>query len=348
MKQKILHIIWIILFCCIFWFFYGQEYWNFREEKESQKIYQNTITQNILEFSFDEIVSFWDEIELLYTPYLWLLDRLVEEIDSAEEKIYVEVYIFTETRLRDALIAAHERWVDVKILLENNPYQAPYLNDKHYKAFLDAWIDITWSDPLNYSLNHSKLLIIDEKAYVSTWNFSYSLFKYNRDFIVSLRETEIVNTLEELFLFDFSHNKKWVYHENLVLSPDYARDKLSNLVQSAQKNIDFYFPYIADDDFEELLFNMADSGIQIRWIVEEKFYKENHDVIKKYKDNNIELTALDGNKLHGKAILVDEKYLYVGSINFSRYSFDENREIWILVNDNNIISKFKKVFDSDL
>ena len=172
------------------------------------------------------------------------------------------------------MIAAHERGVDVKILLENNPYQAPYLNDKHYNAFSDAWLDVIWSDPLNYSLNHSKLLIIDEKAYVSTWNFSYSLFKYNRDFIVSLSETEIVNTLEELFLLDFSHNKKWVYHENLVLSPDYAREKLSNLVQSAQKNIDFYFPYIADDTFEELLFHMADSGIQIRWIVEENFIKK--------------------------------------------------------------------------
>jgi phosphatidylserine/phosphatidylglycerophosphate/cardiolipin synthase-like enzyme len=50
----------------------------------------------------------------------------------------VEVYIFTETNMRDALIRAHGRGVDVKILLENNPYMAPYLNDKHYDAFKDA------------------------------------------------------------------------------------------------------------------------------------------------------------------------------------------------------------------
>jgi len=58
--------------------------------------------------------------------------------------------------------------VDVKILLENNPYQAPYLNDSHYNDFKDAGIDVRWSDPLNYSLNHAKLLIIDERTYVST------------------------------------------------------------------------------------------------------------------------------------------------------------------------------------
>jgi phosphatidylserine/phosphatidylglycerophosphate/cardiolipin synthase-like enzyme len=34
---------------------------------------------------------------------------LINEIESAQEKIYVEVYIFTEKRLRDALIAAHKR-----------------------------------------------------------------------------------------------------------------------------------------------------------------------------------------------------------------------------------------------
>jgi len=93
---------------------------------------------------------------------------LVEEIDAAEDKVYVEVYIFTEKQLRDALIRAHKRGVEVKILLENNPYQAPYLNDNHYNAFQDVGIDVRWSDPLNYSLNHSKLLLIDDRAYVST------------------------------------------------------------------------------------------------------------------------------------------------------------------------------------
>jgi phosphatidylserine/phosphatidylglycerophosphate/cardiolipin synthase-like enzyme len=32
-------------------------------------------------------------------------------------------------------------------------------------------------------------------------------------------------------------------------------------------------------------------------------------------------------KIHAKSILFDEKYLYLGSINFSKYSLDSNREI---------------------
>jgi phosphatidylserine/phosphatidylglycerophosphate/cardiolipin synthase-like enzyme len=174
---------------------------------------------------------------------------LVEEIDAAREKIYVEVYIFTETHLRDALIRAHKRGIEVKILLENNPYKAPYLNDKHYNAFQDAGVNVVWSDPLNYSLNHSKLLLIDEKAYISTGNFSYSLFKYNRDFLVSFTDSEFLESLEKLFLQDFNHQNIGVYHESLVLSPEYSRFKLTSLLQGSQESVKFYFPYIADDDF---------------------------------------------------------------------------------------------------
>jgi hypothetical protein len=34
---------------------------------------------------------------------------MVEKIESSKDKVYVEVYIFTEKRLRKALIDAHKR-----------------------------------------------------------------------------------------------------------------------------------------------------------------------------------------------------------------------------------------------
>ena len=126
-------------------------------------------------------------------------------MNTAQKKIYIEVYIFTEKRMRNALIEAKKRGVDVKVLLENNPYQAPNLNDDTYEIFEEAGIEVQWSDPLEYSLNHSKLLIIDERVYVSTGNFSYSMFKSNRDFLFSFSKKNIVEQFEKLFLLDFRH-----------------------------------------------------------------------------------------------------------------------------------------------
>jgi phosphatidylserine/phosphatidylglycerophosphate/cardiolipin synthase-like enzyme len=209
MKMQIFKILCALCFFIVFWYLFGDEYWEYREQWKQQEIYVENVEEQISDFSFDKLEKFEEDIELFYTPYLWLLDDLVDEIDSAQDKIYVEVYIFTETNLRDALIRAHERGVNVKILLENNPYKAPYLNDKHYDAFLEAGLDVRWSDPLNYSLNHSKLLLIDDSAYISTGNFSYSLFKYNRDFLVKISQDKFVRDIEQLFLQDFEHKNIW-------------------------------------------------------------------------------------------------------------------------------------------
>lgn len=347
MKTQIFKILCACIFFIGFGYIFGDEYWEYRQQEEKQIQYENNIWSELSNFDLENISLFWDDIELYYTPYLGLLDQIIDEIDVAKNKIYVEVYIFTETNMRDALIRAHERWVEVKILLENNPYMAPYLNDKHYNVFQEAWINVKWSDPLNYSLNHSKLLMIDSKAYISTGNFSYSLFKYNRDFLISFTQREFLESLEQLFIQDFEHNNVWVYHENLVLSPSYSRDKMTKLIENAQKNIDFYFPYIADDDFTNVIFQASRRGITIRWIVEKDTYNEDKDIIINFENNNIEIYPIKKNKLHAKAILVDDTYLYIWSINFSTYSFDENREIGVIIKDKKIIAEFKAVFDSD-
>jgi phosphatidylserine/phosphatidylglycerophosphate/cardiolipin synthase-like enzyme len=51
--------------------------------------------------------------------------------------------------------------------------------------------------------------------------------------------------------------------------------------------------------------------------------------------------------MHSKAILVDEKYLFIWSENFSEPSLDKNREMWLLLKNEDIIKKFIKIFESD-
>jgi phosphatidylserine/phosphatidylglycerophosphate/cardiolipin synthase-like enzyme len=51
--------------------------------------------------------------------------------------------------------------------------------------------------------------------------------------------------------------------------------------------------------------------------------------------------------MHSKAIYVDKKYLFLWSINFSHYSIDRNREIWIILKNSKILSDFEKIFNND-
>jgi len=314
MKQKIFQLFVTLSFFIVFWYVYGDEFWQYQDIKKQEQNYQVSVTQQKNEFTTQSILDLADA-QLFVTPDIWLLENIVSEIDAAENRVFVEVYIFTERDMRDALIRAHKRWVEVKILLENNPYKAPYLNDSHYNDLKDAGVDVVWSDPLNYSLNHSKLLIIDDSAYISTGNFSYSLFKTNTDFLVKISDSELLKVLTQLFIWDFNHSNIWAYHDN---------------------------------EFEQVLFTVASRGIKIRWIVSRDFYVENPDIIQLYSENSIDLRPINTWKLHAKSIIVDWKIAYIGSINFSTYSFDENREIWIILNTPGVIEKLRKTFYSDL
>lgn len=348
MRYKIFQIVCVLIFFLSFGYFFGHEYWSFHETETEKKIFEQQAYKQGQDFSLEEINEPSQEIELWETPSVELLKKLVREIDEANQEVLVEVYIFTERDLRDALIRAHKRWVQVQILLENNPYKATYLNDNHYESFMDAWVNVRWSDPLNYSLNHSKLLIIDNRAYVATWNFSYSSFTKNRDFFVEVVDSEIVDKLKELFILDFNHTQSWVFHPQLLVSPYSSRQKIEELLKSATKSIDFYFPYMTDRWLDEIFAQQRTEEVKIRWVVGQDYTDERWvELMNKAQSKNYILRTMKKPKLHAKAILVDEKYLYIGSINYSTYSLDENREVGIIISDTEVISKFQSIFESD-
>jgi phosphatidylserine/phosphatidylglycerophosphate/cardiolipin synthase-like enzyme len=51
--------------------------------------------------------------------------------------------------------------------------------------------------------------------------------------------------------------------------------------------------------------------------------------------------------MHAKAILVDKKYLFIWSENFSYFSLEKNRELWIILKDKKVILKFINIFNKD-
>jgi len=50
-----------------------------------------------------------ESVEFYHTPYKSLLDNLVTKIDVADERVYIEVYIFTEKRIKSAIKKAYAR-----------------------------------------------------------------------------------------------------------------------------------------------------------------------------------------------------------------------------------------------
>lgn len=344
MKNKILKTIPLLLFIIIFSIFFSGEFIIFHKEKNELKKENINLENQLQKFSFEKII-FLDETEIFYTPDENILDKIIKKIEQAEQKVYIEVYMLTETRIQNAIIKAKKRGIDTKVILEKSPYMATNINNKSYNFLIKNKIDIVWSNPNNYSLNHSKIILIDNMAIISTWNFTYSSFKYNRDFFVFTQDKKIVSNLNSIFSNDYNFNKNIIYNDNLIISPNYSRQKIEYLINNSEKNIDMYFPYMQDDNLEKLLINKVKSWVSINIIVDKNI--EENQTYKNFEQAWIKIKKLSKKKLHAKAILIDNKHLYIWSINFSSYSLDKNREIWILIKNENIIKKFSELFKKD-
>lgn len=337
----------VLIFLFIFLFSCNNDYTEFHDKKESDTQKNISIQKELNDFSFEDI-KYLSWITLNETPDTDYLDDFAKKIDNAKKRVYVEVYIFTEKRLRTAIKKAHDRWVEVKVLLEKNVYKATYLNNDTYKYFKNAWIDVRYSNAENYSLNHTKMMIIDDEIILSTWNYSYSSFKYNREFFLNIKNNEILDVLEKIFLADFEWVKENFYHSNLVLSPFSSREKFEYLLKNAKKSIKIYSLNFWDDAIEKILIEKAKSWTNIEMVFPSLSKVESNSwVIDKFSKSWINIKQVKKPEIHAKAILIDDKYLYIWSVNFSYYSIDKNREIWLLISNQEIIKKFLEIFAKD-
>ena len=337
--------IFFIIFIILFSLFNYEEYSEFHQTKSEIENKNIELNANLEKFELEDIREI-NDLEFYYTPNKELLTRIVELINNAENEIFLEVYMLTEKRIQESLIKAHNRWIELKIILEKDPYMAYSINDKAYNKLQKAWIDIIWSSKSNYSFNHSKILIIDDLSIISTGNFSYSTFTKNRDFFIFTEDLNTKNKLKENFYNDYNSTKINIFDNNLIFSPNSSRIKFEKLFDEAERNIKMYFQYLKDDELVNKLINIKkEKNISIEIIIPDTATEDENTI--KLKNAWINILVLPKYKMHAKAILVDEKYLFIWSINFSTYSIDRNREVWILIKNKNIIDDFLDIYSQD-
>ena len=150
-----------------------------------------------------------------------------------------------------------------------------------------------------------------------------------------------------MFKNDFAWDKTSPYQQNLVLSPDYSRAKFETLFSSAKSSIQMYFQYFQDKVLESVFLEQSKKGVQISSIVSSNYAEDYPEKINDFQKQWIQMKYMKKPKMHAKAILIDKKYLFIGSVNFSSYSLDSNREVWILIKNPEIISQFLQIFETD-
>lgn len=274
-------------------------------------------------------------------------EPLLEAINSARREILVEVYLLSDKQIIDALDDAQDRGVAVNVLLEKNPFGGGNLNNLAEKKLREDGVAVKWAHP-KYSLTHEKAFVVDGiRAYILNQNLTNAASTKNREYNVIDVNPQDVKEIRNIFLADWERKDFTPQETHLVISPVNSRAALSTLIKSATKSIEIEMEYIEDEQIVGLLSERS-RDIDVSIIVPTlSQFPANKDAVAKLKKQGAYVKTLSSPYLHAKMILVDNKKAYVGSINLSTQSMDENRELGIMITERESIETLNTTFEED-
>ena len=312
-----------------FWPWYGE--WDEENQFNSENFLDNlkVVPWKIFQWPTNE----------LYTQYGKFLD-------STDKYLKLETYDFTNKFFKTRFQTLSNRGIPTQIILENNKYQ------EYGNTFRELQEYFTWDENIELRSDeqmwtmyvHAKVTLNEDAFRVQTANLTKSSFESNREHFFYSDDPDFHDSLEKLFDADRVGDDLSTLnlHPNLVVCPLNCREVIKTLLESAEKSIVIQTQYIVDDEILDILHKKS-SEVDMAIIVADT--DDNYDLIS-YFWPWIART-LKSHYNHTKMILVDEKYLLLGSMNLSSNSLDKNREIWIILMDTGHISTFEKWFKQD-
>jgi phosphatidylserine/phosphatidylglycerophosphate/cardiolipin synthase-like enzyme len=112
-------------------------------------------------------------MEDAFSPHQGATELVVKTIESAKKSVRVAAYSFTSKPIVDALVSAHDRGIDVEIVLDKSQE-----NGRMTRYVVDHKIPTRIN--YQYSIMHDKFMIVDENA-VELGSFNYTAAAENKN-----------------------------------------------------------------------------------------------------------------------------------------------------------------------
>jgi phosphatidylserine/phosphatidylglycerophosphate/cardiolipin synthase-like enzyme len=196
---------------------------------------------------------------------------------------------------------------------------------------------------------HAKTMIIDgHEAVVSTGNYGKSFLLKERNYIAHLTEPQDVADLAALFDADWSGQSPNLACTRLIVSPVNSRDRIVELVKSAQKTLLIESMQFDDHAVHDAVIARKQAGVDVQIILADAgWISTNTSVADDLAQNGIAARYLHSPAVHVKSIVVDGTHAYLGSENISYTSLSKNREIGLIVDDAAALQSMQQTFAKD-
>ncbi|MFO0675653.1 MAG: phospholipase D-like domain-containing protein [Polyangiaceae bacterium] len=275
-------------------------------------------------------------------------NALVDALKAAKTSIHMTMYMLTADTIESTLIERHRAGVDVKVILNRNFPTNDAPNDDAFQKLQTAGVPVVWA-PAAFRYTHSKSIVIDGTSlWVMTMNATPTSLSRNREFLAIDTEAGDITQAEAIFQGDFA-NRSATADGNLVLSPVNSQAKILALITSATKTVDLEGESLADTKVTDALVQAAKAGRTVRVVLSNDTSTTDGEqrAIDTLKQNGIVPKAVTVPYIHAKALVVDGKWAYVGSVNYTNTSFNFNRELGVITDDPTAVSTVQTTIAGD-
>ena len=271
---------------------------------------------------------------------------LLSALDSATAEIDVEVYLLSDADIVSHLLDACGRGVIVKVLLEQHPFGGGNINQKTYVSLNNTCVRVSWTNPI-FALTHAKTIIIDGKsAFVLSQNLTTSAFEKNREYDILDTNVHDVSELKNIFVADWERSSFTPQDTHLLISPISSRTTLEHLLSESTKTLSIEMEVIDDQEIVALLQEQAKKETVKVILPTFTQLAANKKIAKELAGAGVQIRTMSSPYVHAKLILT-ESSAYIGSVNLTTQSMDQNREIGILLTQPDILANLEEDFSLD-
>lgn len=282
---------------------------------------------------------------------------LVNAIDQARLSIDVAAYSISLNSVRFALINAHKRGVQVRMVMESTN-----MDRSDPQALIEAGIPIV-GDNMD-GLMHNKFMVIDKsEVWLGSMNFTDSGTYDDNNNMMRIHSTKIAEDYSVEFKEMFEDHKFGpdVVRQtpnptvtiddtriDIYFSPDDGViNALVNLLNSAKESIYFLTFSFTSNELGDIIREKDEAGLTVAGVMDEEQISSNQGTeYDPFKQAGIDV-RIDGNagQMHHKVFILDEKIVVLGSYNFSQNAEVRNDENLIIVYNPIIAEQFMMEFE---
>jgi len=281
---------------------------------------------------------------------------LAAAIDQARLSVDMAMYAFNIWSVRDALLDAHQRGVQVRVTTESEN-----MDEDEIQELIDAGIQVIGDR--REGLMHNKFLVIDRyEVWTGSTNLTVGGLYRNDNNLIRIRSTRLAENytreFEEEFVDDnFGTNGsadtpypvltvEGTQLEVYFSPDDDPIERLLELVAGAKESIYFMAFSYTSDDLASVMLSRAQVGVTVAGVFEKAQYNTNTGTEFENLRSAGLAVRLDGNPndMHHKVMIIDESIVITGSYNFTASAENRNDENVLVIFSPDVAAQYLEEF----